>query len=106
VFWQMANISALVNVRWFLGIPWFITKPFDLSIVASSQQILGDKLLGYQASNEPDLYTAHGHRLSNYSQFDYFGEFSDLLGQLASSGVDPDGKARTLLIGELQPILD
>ncbi|KAJ7235652.1 glycoside hydrolase family 79 protein [Mycena rebaudengoi] len=99
LLYMMANISALVNVRWFLGIPWFITKPFDLSIVASSQRILGDKLLGYQASNEPDLYTAHGHRLSNYSQFDYFGEFSDLLGQLASSGVDPDGKARTLLIG-------
>ncbi len=28
------------------------------------QNILGDKLLGMQAGNEPDLYAAHGHRPS------------------------------------------
>ena len=47
-----------------------------------------------QAANEPDLYFAHGHRPSTYGPFDYFGEFSDLLTQLASSGKDPNGRVR------------
>lgn len=28
-----------------------------------------------QVGNEPDLYSAHGHRPQTYSQEDYFGEF-------------------------------
>ncbi|KAJ7092351.1 glycoside hydrolase family 79 protein [Mycena belliarum] len=99
LLYMMANISTLVNVRWFLGIPWFVTQPFDLAIVGAAERILGDTLIGYQAANEPDLYNAHGHRPATYGPFDYFGEVSDVLTQLASSGNDPSGRARTLLLG-------
>ena len=60
VLYMMGNISALTNVRWYLGIPFFNTTPFDLSIVHYGQAILGDYLLGLQAANEPDLYAYHG----------------------------------------------
>ncbi|KAJ6529066.1 glycoside hydrolase family 79 protein [Mycena vulgaris] len=99
LLYMMANISTMVNVRWFLGIPWFVTQPFNLAIVGAAEKILGDTLIGYQAANEPDLYFAHQHRPSTYSPFDYFGEFSDLLKQLAASGLDPNGRAKTLLLG-------
>ncbi|KAJ7493667.1 glycoside hydrolase family 79 protein [Mycena latifolia] len=99
LLYMMANISTMVNVRWFLGIPWFVTQPFNLAIVGAAERILGDNLIGYQAANEPDLYFAHGHRPSTYGPFDYFGEFSDLLTQLAASGDDPSGRAKTLMLG-------
>ncbi|KAJ6554258.1 hypothetical protein B0H19DRAFT_1152984 [Mycena capillaripes] len=99
LLYMMANISTLVPVQWFLGIPWFVTQPFDLSIIGAAERILGENLIGYQASNEPDLYTAHGHRPATYGPFDYFGEFSDFLTQLAASGLDPAGRAQGLLLG-------
>ncbi|KAF7321151.1 Glyco-hydro-79C domain-containing protein [Mycena chlorophos] len=99
LIYMMSNISNLVNVKWFLGIPWFVTDPFNLAIIGAADAILGDKIIGYQAANEPDLYFAHGHRPSTYGPFDYFGEFSDLITQLASSGLDPDGRAATLMLG-------
>jgi hypothetical protein len=44
----MSNISSLVNVNWFLGIPWFVTQPFDLAIVGAAERIFfwGGELLG------------------------------------------------------------
>ncbi|KAJ7153086.1 glycoside hydrolase family 79 protein, partial [Mycena crocata] len=74
LLYMMANISTLVNVNWFLGIPWFVTQPFNLAIIGAAERILGDRIIGYQAANEPDLYSAHGHRPSTYSPFDYVGE--------------------------------
>ncbi len=47
-----------------VGIPFFNTTPFDLSIAVTGQEILGEALLGIQAANEPDFYVAHGHRAS------------------------------------------
>jgi hypothetical protein len=44
----MSNISSLVNVNWFLGIPWFVTQPFDLAIVGAAERILGGRVIGYQ----------------------------------------------------------
>ncbi|KAJ7054643.1 glycoside hydrolase family 79 protein [Mycena amicta] len=99
LLYMMSNISQLVNVRWFLGIPWFVTQPFNLGIVGAAERILGDKILGYQAANEPDLYVAHLHRPSTYGPFDYFGEFSDLITQLNASGLDPNGRAASLMLG-------
>src|ERR1700761_9291720 len=46
----MANISSLINVEWFLGIPWFVTQPFDLDIVGAAEAILGDTLIGLQVA--------------------------------------------------------
>ncbi|EEB97859.1 hypothetical protein MPER_02732, partial [Moniliophthora perniciosa FA553] len=64
-FYLLGNISTLVNVGWFLGIPMNDTNtgsPIRLEIAEYSQQVLGDRLLGLQAGNEPDLYAAHNHR--------------------------------------------
>jgi hypothetical protein len=61
---MLRNISSLVNVRWYLGVPFNDTSNFRLAIVEQGQQILGDYLIGLQVGNEPDLYAAHGHRPS------------------------------------------
>ncbi|KAJ7163680.1 glycoside hydrolase family 79 protein [Mycena filopes] len=88
LLYMMRNISALVNVHWFLGVPWFTTTPFDLGIVQASEAILGDYLLGYQAGNEPDMYSLHGHRPSTYGPYDYGGEFSDFLTAMSAANLD------------------
>ncbi|KAJ6540793.1 hypothetical protein DFH09DRAFT_63429 [Mycena vulgaris] len=99
LLYLMRNISDFVNVHWFLGIPWFVTTPFDTGIVTAADEILGDFLLGLQAANEPDMYTLHGHRGATYGPYDYGGEFSDFLAQLEATGADPTGRAKTILIG-------
>ncbi|KAK0480722.1 hypothetical protein IW261DRAFT_1137525 [Armillaria novae-zelandiae] len=96
LLYMMANISSLVNVHWFIGIPFFNTTPFDLSIAVTGQEILGEALLGIQAANEPDFYAPHGHRNLSYNQYDYFGEFSDLIAAMGGSENDIN---RHLLIG-------
>lgn len=71
---MMANISTLVNVKWFLGtpcgrslllrradirrlgVPFNDTENIHMEIVEQGQRILGDNLLGLQVGNEPDLY--------------------------------------------------
>lgn len=77
VFYTMANISALVNAKWFLGIPFNDTNNLRLGIAEVSEAVLGSSgyLLGFQVGNEPDLYAAHSNRPSTYSPSDYFGEF-------------------------------
>ncbi|TFY76428.1 hypothetical protein EWM64_g7584 [Hericium alpestre] len=84
LLYMMSNISSLANVHWYLGIPFFNTTPFDLSIMHEAQPILGDRLLGLQAGNEPDLYNAHGHRPEGYNQWNYFGEIGDLINQVGN----------------------
>lgn len=58
---MMRNISGLVNVHWFLGVPFNDTN-WRLQIVETGQAILGNYLIGIQAGNEPDLYANHGRR--------------------------------------------
>ena len=58
---MMRNISDLVNVHWYLGVPFNDTN-WRLQIVETGQAILGDFLIGMQAGNEPDLYANHGRR--------------------------------------------
>ncbi|KAF7316422.1 Glyco-hydro-79C domain-containing protein [Mycena indigotica] len=98
LLYMMRNISSFVNVHWFMGIPWFNTKPFNLDILTESQKILGDYLLGLQAGNEPDMYVLHKHRVDPYGPFDYQGEMSDLLSQSATANADPSGQALSKLV--------
>ncbi|KAF8064391.1 glycoside hydrolase family 79 protein [Lyophyllum atratum] len=93
---MMRDISSLVNVRWFLGIPFNDSSSFRLGIAEQGQAILGDFLIGLQAGNEPDLYVRHGHRPSTYGPFDYVGEFGNLVNAM---GNDPNMNNRDLLIG-------
>ncbi|KAJ7092343.1 glycoside hydrolase family 79 protein [Mycena belliarum] len=88
-FYLLSNISSLVNVKWYLGIPFNETAPFRLDIVHHGEAILGENLLGLQAANEPDLYADHKQRPETYSPFDYFGEFGDLVAVLAADDKVP-----------------
>lgn len=56
MFYMASNISSLVNVKWFFGIPFNDSVNWRLAIAEGSTQILGDNLLGLQAGNEPDFY--------------------------------------------------
>lgn len=48
--------------HYFEGIPFNETANFRLEIAEVGQSILGNKLIGLQVGNEPDLYSRHGHR--------------------------------------------
>lgn len=76
VFYLLGNVSALVNVYWYLGIPLNDSANLRMGIAEVGEAILGDKLIGFQVGNEPDLYSAHGHRSSTYGPYDYFGDFA------------------------------
>ncbi|KAG5638702.1 hypothetical protein H0H81_010927 [Sphagnurus paluster] len=96
LLYMMRNISELVNVRWFLGVPFNDTTNWRLAIAEQGQAILGDYLIGLQAGNEPDLYVRHGHRNASYGPYDYFGEFGSLITAMEADPLIPN---RNLLIG-------
>lgn len=78
VFYLLGNVSALVNVHWYLGnysticlisvvpivihlrpgIPLNDSANLRMGIAEVGEAILGDKLIGFQVGNEPDLYSA------------------------------------------------
>ena len=64
LIYMLGNISALVDVDWFLGVPFLREGggDFELDIVGVGESVLGQRLVGVQAGNEPDLYARHGHR--------------------------------------------
>ncbi|KAJ7185481.1 glycoside hydrolase family 79 protein [Mycena filopes] len=89
LFYMLANISSLVNVKWYLGVPFNDTSDFRLQIAEYGEGILGDNLLGLQVANEPDLYSAHGHRNKSYSPQDYTNEFGLMVAALAANANVP-----------------
>ena len=56
ILYLLANVSSLVNVKWYLGVPLNDSTDIRLEIAQYGQQILGDNLIGLQVGNEPDLY--------------------------------------------------
>ncbi|KAG5637249.1 hypothetical protein H0H81_005247 [Sphagnurus paluster] len=95
LFYIASNISTLVNVKWYFGIPFNDTN-WRLQIAEYSQSILGENLLGLQGGNEPDYYLSHGHRAEPYGPFDYFGEFSQLIEEIRKN---PNIPVKNMLIG-------
>ncbi|KAJ7238587.1 glycoside hydrolase family 79 protein [Mycena haematopus] len=75
VMYMLANISSLVNVQWYLGIPLNDTQNLRLIIAEVAEEVLGNKLLGLQVGNEPDQYAIYGHRPITYSPDDYSSDF-------------------------------
>ncbi|KAJ7592650.1 glycoside hydrolase family 79 protein [Mycena floridula] len=90
LLYMMRNISAFVDVGWFLGIPFNDTSTFRLGIVSAGEQILGDYLLGFQAGNEPDFYVRHGHRPETYGPYDYKGEVASLIAAMTAQNMRTD----------------
>ncbi|KIJ61735.1 glycoside hydrolase family 79 protein [Hydnomerulius pinastri MD-312] len=93
---MMAGISALTNVRWYLGVPFNDTQHWRLQIAEVGESTLGDYLIGLQAGNEPDLYSRHGHRPDSYSPSDYKNEFGLLIDAMDADSSIPN---KDLLIG-------
>lgn len=60
LFYLLANISSLVNIKWYLGVPLNDTSDLRLEIAEYGQAIIGDNLIGLQIGNEPDLYLRYG----------------------------------------------
>ncbi|KAH0586679.1 hypothetical protein J132_03883 [Termitomyces sp. J132] len=95
LFYLAANISALVNVRWYLGIPFNDTN-WRLTIAEKGQAILGDHLIGLQAGNEPDYYLGHQHRVEPYGPAEYANEFQSLIQTINNN---PNIPIKNMLIG-------
>ncbi|OCH92577.1 hypothetical protein OBBRIDRAFT_886183 [Obba rivulosa] len=81
VFWSpellymLSNVSSLVDVQWYLGIPFNETSQLRLQIAEYGEAILGENIMGFQVGNEPDLYVRHGHRPQGWNETNYFQEF-------------------------------
>ncbi|KAF5334998.1 hypothetical protein D9611_009925 [Ephemerocybe angulata] len=89
MFRMAANISSLLNVKWFLGLPFNDTSTFHLDMAEYGQTILGDNLLALQAGNEPDLYVAHQKRPEGWGVADYSSELNRMLGVVDSNDKMP-----------------
>jgi hypothetical protein len=46
LFYLMVKISTLVDISWYMGVPFFDVTPFDVRIMVHGQRILGDRILG------------------------------------------------------------
>jgi len=93
VFYTMSNISHLVGVQWYLGIPLNDTSNLRLGIAEVGQAVLGSNILGFQVGNEPDLYVAHNHRPQGYTPQSYYDEFGQVATALSQDpNYTPPGK--------------
>ncbi|PPQ81022.1 hypothetical protein CVT26_002903 [Gymnopilus dilepis] len=104
LLYMLRNVSDLVNVRWYLGVPFNDTSNFRLQIVERGQEILGDYLIGLQVGNEPDLYAGHGHRNPGYAPQDYFNDFGLMVTAMNN---DPliSQRSKQLLLGPSVQVL-
>ncbi|KAG2065347.1 glycoside hydrolase family 79 protein [Suillus decipiens] len=93
---MMAEISALTEVYWYMGVPFNDTQHWRLQIAEVGEAMLGNYLIGLQAGNEPDLYSRHGHRPDSYSPQDYKDEFGLLIDAMNADSNIPN---KNLLIG-------
>lgn len=96
VLYMLGNVSSLVNVEWYLGVPLNDTTNLRLEIADVGMKVLGDKLKGLQVGNEPDLYFRHGHRLDGYGPSNYDQEFGAVAAALEK---DSSATDKQLLIG-------
>ncbi|KAL5485437.1 hypothetical protein ACEPAI_8079 [Sanghuangporus weigelae] len=79
ILYAMANISTLLPIKWFLGVPFNDTQNPRLLLGELGEQILGEHLLGFQLGNEPDLYFNNQIRPSDYSPTQYEQEWGQVL---------------------------
>lgn len=81
IMYNLGNITNLLGVKWWMGIPFNDTSKPRLRVAEVAEQVLGDNIVGFQLGNEPDLYQSHGYR-QTYSVPDYFNEFQTMLGAI------------------------
>ncbi|KAL4062162.1 glycoside hydrolase family 79 protein [Scleroderma yunnanense] len=89
--YMLGNISSLVDIKWFLGLPFNDTSNLRLQIAELAEAVLdpGGHLLGLQVGNEPDLYASHGLRPSTYGPSDYVNELGTMITAIANDNLIP-----------------
>jgi len=86
----MANISSLIEVDWFIGLPFNDTTNPRTTLAELAQARLGKHLIGMQLGNEPDLYHNNGLRDPSYLPPQYFTEFGQVLQDYVSDSNVPN----------------
>ncbi|EJD02698.1 uncharacterized protein FOMMEDRAFT_140601 [Fomitiporia mediterranea MF3/22] len=79
ILYAMNNISSLLPIKWFLGVPFNDTQNPRLLMGELGEKILGDNLLGLQLGNEPDLYFNNQIRPADYNPTQYNSEWGQVL---------------------------
>ncbi|TDL24311.1 hypothetical protein BD410DRAFT_745703 [Rickenella mellea] len=77
--YAMGNISSLLPIDWFIGLPFNDTTNPRLELAEIAQSVLGKNLIGMQLGNEPDLYAGNGIRPNTYQPADYTTDFGTVL---------------------------
>ncbi|KAG7535920.1 hypothetical protein FFLO_03591 [Filobasidium floriforme] len=91
LFYAMANISAVVGVDWYFGLPFnqsAVENKIDniYEVAQTAQAILGERLLGLQMGNEPDLYSDHQKRDPGYGPTQFNDEWISIKDEIRSEG--------------------
>ncbi|CAE6465695.1 unnamed protein product [Rhizoctonia solani] len=81
---MMKNIGDLVNANFYFGLNFFNpdNETNAVLVAQTAEKILGDRLLGFQLGNEPDLYGSHGRRNSSYSMENYMNDYQTMINDL------------------------
>ncbi|KAG8955824.1 hypothetical protein FRC00_005211, partial [Tulasnella sp. 408] len=74
LIYLMNNISSLVDVEWYWGLP-FLNEQEIPDMIEKTTAILGANLLGYQMANEPDIYESHGKKPAPYQIPEYMADW-------------------------------
>ncbi|KAH7339431.1 glycoside hydrolase family 79 protein [Rhizoctonia solani] len=81
---MMKNIGDLVDANFYFGLNFFNpdNETNAVLVAQTAEKILGDRLLGFQLGNEPDLYGSHGRRNSSYSMENYMNDYQTMINDL------------------------
>ncbi|TDL22798.1 hypothetical protein BD410DRAFT_860283 [Rickenella mellea] len=77
--YAMGNISSLLPIEWFIGLPFNDTNNPRRELAEIAQKVLGKNLIGMQLGNEPDLYSGNGIRTNAYQPSDFTADFGTFL---------------------------
>ncbi|CCO29455.1 hypothetical protein BN14_03468 [Rhizoctonia solani AG-1 IB] len=86
---MMKNIGDLVNANFYFGLNFFNpdNETNAVLVAQTAEKILGDRLLGFQLGNEPDLYGSHGRRNSSYSMENYMNDYQTMINDLSGASL-------------------
>ncbi|CAE7105895.1 unnamed protein product [Rhizoctonia solani] len=84
LFTMMKNIGDLVDANFYFGLNFFNpdNETNAVLVAQTAEKILGDRLIGFQLGNEPDLYGPHGRRNSSYSMENYMNDYQTMINDL------------------------
>ncbi|KIO17277.1 glycoside hydrolase family 79 protein [Tulasnella calospora MUT 4182] len=87
LIYAMNNISSLVGVEWYFGLP-FLNEQEIPTIIEDVSSILGTNLLGFQMANEPEIYESHGKKPAPYQIPEYMADWERVRSTYAADRTD------------------